>query len=102
MKKKIQKLPKEFIGGGEVHGFNFKQVFAIKKGYIYEVNDEGKIHYEAFENNVVQCTNVEMVKGKMVVSSIEGSFKETYPRSNGFGIRAWTCRSLESAKLKLK
>ena len=44
-------LEKEFIGTGEVAGFKFKQVDKSEYGYIYQVSDESKTHFEVFKKH---------------------------------------------------
>lgn len=71
----MRELSKEFIGRGQVKGFKFTQLDANEYAYRYEVNDEGKIHYEIFyrkENSLYKCVS--------------------YPSNKAFGIWAWTSR----------
>ena len=46
----MRELPIEFVGIGEVRGFQFRQVSRTMFGYIYEVRVPGteKCHYEVF------------------------------------------------------
>lgn len=77
----MKQLEQTFIGKGEVKGFVFNQVKKSEKAYIYEVSDEGKIHFEVFKH-------------------VENSMYDnvSYPRSKSFGITAWTAESLPAAE----
>jgi hypothetical protein len=74
-----KELPLEFRGTGEVRGFTFVQVEKSDKGYIYEVLDSGRLHYEVFRRKVNQFGGV------------------SYPKAKSFGLWAWSTRSLEKA-----
>jgi hypothetical protein len=88
----IQKLETEFIGTGEVKGFNFTQIERCAVGFIYEVENECKKHYEVFEHRKTPvCIDFE----KRLYSEID--FKERYPKSNDFGAWAWTFNTLDKA-----
>ena len=83
----LRELPLEFIGTGEVRGFQFRQVSRTMFGYIYEVRVPGKegSHYEVFrrmENARFGCVS--------------------YPKSKSFGAWAWCCDSLAKARERLK
>ena len=45
----LEELPKTFIGTGEVKGFSFTQIKQNEFAYIYQVNVEGKLHFEVFK-----------------------------------------------------
>lgn len=83
----LRELPTEFVGVGEVRGFQFRQVSRTMFGYIYEVRVPGKegSHYEVFrrmENARFGCVS--------------------YPKSKSFGAWAWCCDSLAKARERLK
>lgn len=83
----LRELPVEFVGTGEVRGFQFRQVSRTMFGYIYEVRVPGKsgCHYEVFrrmENARFGCVS--------------------YPKSKSFGAWAWCCDSLAKARERLK
>lgn len=83
----MRELPVEFVGVGEVRGFQFRQVSRTMFGYIYEVRVPGKggCHYEVFrrmENARFGCVS--------------------YPKSKSFGAWAWCCDSLAKARERLK
>ena len=83
----LRELPVEFVGTGEVRGFQFRQVSRTMFGYIYEVRVPGKsgCHYEVFrrmENARFGCVS--------------------YPTSKSFGAWAWCCDSLAKARERLK
>ena len=78
----MRELKKEFIGIGEVRGFQFKQLHENGYAYVYEVcNIESEeTHYEVFEfrvNTAFDCVS--------------------YPRSNSFGIWALCINNYEKA-----
>jgi len=84
-----RELPIEFIGVGEVAGYYFKQVFTDGKWYIYLVNINSKpSHYETLQRREIIATNTKYAKENYVA----------YPRSNAFGVWAWTAKTLEHAK----
>ncbi len=76
-------LEKEFIGRGEVRGFEFKQVQKSNTAYIYEVNSGSSIYYEVF---------------RRVVNTKRQ--KEVYPLAKHFSIWAWAHMNYEDAKRK--
>ena len=76
-------LEKEFLGKGEVRGFEFKQVQKSNTAYVYEVNSGTTIYYEVF---------------RRVVNTKRQ--KEVYPLAKHFSIWAWTQMNYESAKRK--
>lgn len=76
----MKELQEQFTGEGEVRGFEFTQLRKNEKGYIYEVKNDTKTHYEVFqrkENTQYGCVS--------------------YPGSKAFGLWAWTITNLESA-----
>ena len=82
----MKELKQYFEGRGEEKGYIFWQLERTKHGYLYKVthSDTKKPHYEVFrrrENNRFG-----------VVS---------YPKSNAFGLWAWTYPTLEMARQKL-
>ena len=77
----MRELKKEFIGKGQVRGFEFTQVKKTKNGFIYKVDTKNRIHYEVFhrkENNRFNCVS--------------------YPSNKAFGVWAWTCDTIEKAE----
>lgn len=81
----MKELKTEFIGIGEVRGFQFKQLRANGYAYLYEVlNPEEKVpHYEVFErveNEIFNCVS--------------------YPKSKSFGVWAWCVKDYNKACLK--
>jgi hypothetical protein len=76
-----KELPEEFIGRGEVKGNSFKQIARSDEAYIYEVKASKNCKwYEVF---------------KRIEDSRFG--KISYPKSNSFGVTAWTSKSYERA-----
>jgi len=80
----IKKLSIEFIGRGEVKGFQFRQLMRGQKMILYEVTSQGNTHYEVFEIRV--C-----------LTPITREPYEGYPKANSFGVWAWTTRIYEKA-----
>ena len=71
-------LEKQFIGRGEVKGFNFRQLSFEDNVYLYEVEYEGCSWYEVFEHRInTQFGNV------------------IYPSSKAFGLWASTTVNYE-------
>ena len=93
----VHLLEKEFVGIGEVKGFKFKQIDSTPLGYIYLVDTGNSIHYEVFKRvNSPVCIDFK----KRLYS--ENDYKETYPKSNSFGITAWSCNKLLKAANRLE
>ncbi len=82
----LKELPVEFVGRGEVRGFEFRQIMKSDKGYIYEVRQlELKPYYEVFrriENHRFGCIS--------------------YPGSSSFGITIWTAKTMADALERFK
>ena len=81
----MKELKKEFIGIGEVRGYQFKQLQSNGYAYVYEVNnpEETKPHYEVFErveNTIFDCVS--------------------YPKLKSFGVWAWCISDYSKAMLK--
>jgi len=93
MEKTIIELEKEFNGIGEVSDFKYVQNRVSTSAYLYEVWSNGRIvSFEVFERkNSPVCIDF----ANRVYSETE--FKETYPKSNSFGVWAWTYFKLDSA-----
>tara|TARA_R110002050_G_C8807823_1_gene503402 strand:+ start:169 stop:459 length:291 start_codon:yes stop_codon:yes gene_type:complete len=91
----IKLLPNEFTGTGEVKGFLFKKIEENDKFYIYEVNNNGFKHYEVIKRVVVSCFLDFHTKELDPNNS-----KETYPKSNKFGVTGWTYSMLKNAQNK--
>jgi hypothetical protein len=97
MEEIIHKLEKQFIGIGEVKGYEFIQMGENNEGYIYKVKGETVDHYEVFKKKTSPiCIDFEA----RIYS--EANTKEMYPKANSFGIWAWTYKSRERAINKLK
>ena len=92
----IHKLEDNFIGIGEVKGFEFTKEKETENGYIFSVCSENNTHYEVFKKIITPiCVDFE----SKVYSETE--FKEVYPKSKQFGISAWTVKSFEVALERL-
>ena len=92
MSKQVIELEKEFIGGGRVKGFEFKQLYKSEHAYLYEVKANGGFYYEIFERKTSPiCIDF----AKRIYSETE--FKETYPKAEAFGVSAWTTPNLDKA-----
>lgn len=92
----LQKLEKQFIGVGEVKGFIFTQIASTEFGYVYEVDTGNSKHYEVFRRvNSPLCIDFkERIYSK-------NDFRETYPKSNSFGVWSWWYPKLHKAEEKL-
>ena len=76
----MKKLPKEFIGKGEIKGFEFRLLSKKPNAFLYQVNTGNQIHYEVFkriENKRFGCIS--------------------NPTSKAFGIWAWSSSNLVQA-----
>jgi len=91
----IIELQEEFTGIGEVRGFEFKQMAHSGAAYIYKVQDGDTVHYEVFKrkSNPI-CINFE----KREYSKTDK--KESYPKSNAFGMWAWSVGSWDNALIR--
>ena len=86
----VTKLENRIEGRGEVDGFVFSKKFENKKGYVYRVDTEEGYHFEAFlKKQSPICIDFK----KRIYSDTET--KEVYPKSNNFGVWAWTVETLE-------
>jgi len=77
----MKELQIEFIGRGQVKGFEFTQIKKTEFGYIYKVDTKNTILYEVFqrkENNRYNCIS--------------------YPSNKAFGIWAWTTNDINKAE----
>lgn len=84
--EEIRKLEEQFVGKGEVKGFNFLCLKSNKWGFLYEVyTNDGKTHYEVFERKI----------NKQYAC-------ESYPGSKSFGKWAWTYGDREKAMAKFE
>lgn len=92
----ITKLENNFIGTGEVKGFLFTKQFENEKGYVYKVEHEGSIHFEAFYRKE---TPICIDFANRIYS--ETDKKEVYPKSKDFGVWAWTVLELEKGVQRL-
>lgn len=94
-KKIIYNLPEEVLGTGEVEGILFRKVYENEFVYIYSAIDPENTtpYYEVFERQIVPiCLDFD----KRVYSETE--FKERYPKSNDFGLWAFTFIDYNKAK----
>lgn len=83
--KSIKRLPITFEGIGEVRGFVFQFMARSHHALIYLIDTGGSKHFEVFKIKTSQkCLNFDL----KVYS--ETDLKERYPRSNDFGIWAWS------------
>ena len=89
-------LPDNFIGVGEVKGFNFTKLHSNDNGYLYEVHPiEGKHHYEVFERKTSPiCVDFE----KRIYSETDSQVR--YPKSQDFGVWAWCITNYQIALTK--
>jgi hypothetical protein len=88
----MRKLKEQFIGIGEVKGFDFFQLNRTENAAFYKVENS---YYEIF----IIKTQKEQKKN---INGSEVFFKpkEIYPRSNQFGISAWTIHNYDKALTK--
>jgi len=87
MNEGIKELPIEFIGRGEVKGFQFRQLMKGNRMFMYEVTSDGITHYEVFE--IRAC-----------LTPITREPYVGYPKANSFGVWAWAYRNYEKAIIK--
>lgn len=76
----MKELKTDFIGKGQVKGFEFTQLKKTNYGYIYAVNSGDRVFFEVFErkeNKQFNCIS--------------------YPGNKSFGIWAWTCGDIDRA-----
>ena len=88
----MKRLREEFIGRGEVKGFYFQQLLANEKCFLYKVTqpDVPKPHYEVFHRRVTTAHP----------KADSDERVEAYPKSNAFGLWAWTFPNEEKAMEK--
>ena len=107
----IERLPLEFKGTKDVSRYHFTQVYARKCSdgkfaYIYEQTeyiDDGQYYvagYEVVKPKIVKKTKVEMIDGKKHVTALD-DLKEVYPKSEEWGLNAFTCKTLNRAMQKI-
>lgn len=91
-----KELPDNFIGVGEVKGFNFTKLHYNGNGYLYEVRPiEGNAHYEVFERKTSPiCVDFE----KRIYSETDSQVR--YPKSQDFGVWAWCITNYQIAVTK--
>ncbi len=79
----MEELSKQFIGRGEVKGYEFRQLEASDKAFLYEVTnpETGTKHYEVFTKKVNTRFNC-----------------VSYPKSNAYGVWVWCIRDEEKAR----
>ena len=77
----MKELQIEFIGRGQVKGFEFTQIKKTEFGYIYKVDTKNTVLYEVFqrkENSRYNCIS--------------------YPSNKAFGVWAWTTNDINKAE----
>jgi hypothetical protein len=80
LKSQLKELPINFMGRGEVRGFEFRQIAKSAQGYLYQVTQPGvPPHFEIFRR-------VENIRFGRI----------SYPGSNSFGVWSWTAKDLAS------
>lgn len=85
----MRTLLKEFDGGGEAKGYRYRQIRVGDHAFLYEVLRGGVVrHYEAFRRKISDAHPKSKTQEPM----------EMYPKSKAFGVWAWTCMDLTSAK----
>ncbi len=88
-------LKSYFVGGGSKRGMIFNQINSSARAYLYEINDNGAIHYETFKRRkTALCVNFE----KREYSKTE--FKDVYPKDRDFGVWAWCYNDNKKAVIK--
>lgn len=88
----MKKLKKEFIGKAEVKGFHFHQMIANENGFLYEVSQPhtSQKHYEVFKHKITK-SHPKANSDELVVA---------YPKSNAFGLWAWSYLDYQAASEK--
>tara|TARA_R110000868_G_scaffold106690_2_gene292414 strand:+ start:1855 stop:2166 length:312 start_codon:yes stop_codon:yes gene_type:complete len=88
----MKELESKFKGVGEVKGFKYNRIKTTETMYVYSVHTGESTHFEVFERRTVPlCIDFE----KRIYSETER--KETYPKSNAFGVWAWTASTMKRA-----
>src|SRR5690606_5062146 len=83
-----RELPLEFEGIGEVKGYLFRQVYFKKDWYVYQVSRENETsHFEVFKRQESLMSKNPFAKENYI----------SYPKSNAFGVWAWTANNVEHA-----
>jgi hypothetical protein len=87
-----KELEQSFVGTGEVQKFVFNQLEKSDNAYMYSVSDGRNTYYEVFKkrSNPI-CVDFE----KKIYSDTDT--KDTYPKSNNFGVWAWSYMSRKRA-----
>jgi hypothetical protein len=96
--KNIIKLESEFTGIGEVSGVQFSKVYEDENGYVYKRYD-GDFSIPSFEAFYKKTAPICIDFKKRIYS--ETDFKEVYPKSNSFGVWAWSVSGLQRGIEKL-
>ncbi len=94
--KTLEKLEKVFSGKGEVRGYEFTQIRDCRGAYMYI-----KTHIDSNVQNYEVIRKIVVPKIIWETKEKTGHYKETYPRSNRFGVDAWNFADLESATIKM-
>ena len=86
-------LQAQFIGRGEVKGFEFQKIGEWDAVFMYKVtSSEGIIHFEVFRAKLVPlCIDY----AKKIFSSSKSKY--VYPKARSFGVSAWTFNIEEMA-----
>lgn len=89
-------MENQFIGKGAVKGMVFSLLQETSNGFLYSVEDEGRVHYEVFKRverpKLLDWDTKEISEEKYPV----------YPRTEDFGKWAWSYSSLEKAVSRLQ
>ena len=89
-------LQKQFIGKGTMKGFQFTQLLASDKAYLYQINvNDTLIYYEVFKARIA--------KGRtLIFDNREVIYEEhiKYPSDEDFGKFAWCYNCLDKAIVK--
>jgi hypothetical protein len=87
-----KELEETLEGIGETKGFVFTRVDRSSCAYLYKVDTGASVHYEIFERRATPiCIDFE----QRIYS--ETDTKEIYPKSNDFGVWAWSTNSISRA-----
>lgn len=89
----MEKLPKEFVGRGEVAGVQFKQLFGFGLLYIYKRTEpEGSETYE-----VIRAKEQKENTIKLGGVAVHYPAKETYPKADYWGAYERATTNLDKA-----
>lgn len=89
-------LQKQFIGKGSTKGFQFTQLLASHKAYLYQINvNDTLLYYEVFKARFVK-------RQTRIIGNREVIYEERikYPSDEDFGKSAWCYDCLNKAIVK--